>query len=218
MSTYESVLDDLNFHLAVPVKLSSTNSLSRYRQQLIAGRYDIAVVGPGLFVAPGVTQEYVPLVMAKRGVRFVIVVDEHGPISKLEDLVGASVGSLTRGSASWLVTRELLLEATPDLNMSMRVRVFRTAADCILALGSGLMEACGMAEPILQTVKQLVSIKLRALVRSEPIPGAVYLAHSEMKSVQRDTIRAYLLDRGGFLRYNPTDYRALKRRLNRALH
>lgn len=209
-STFSTFGEDLSFELDVPVRLVSSSSMDKYRQRLREGWFDIAVVGPGVFVAPRVVDNYVPLVMVDRTLDIVIAVDEEGPIKNVSDLQGKAVGTLMRGSGTWLIQRSIMREAGLDLERQVTFREFRTAKDCLLALASFQVVACGISEPILQAVEETISLSVRRLDRRQSVPAPVYLVHRELGLARRELVADYLLGRDGTKRYDPSVYAALR--------
>ena len=216
-STFSTLAEDLGFELDAPVRLVSSSSMAKYRQRLREGWFDIAVVGPGVFVAPGVSDKYVPVAMMARTLNIVIAVDDEGPIKQPSDLAGNTVGTLLRGSGTWLMQRLIIRKAGLDMERQLTLREFRTAKNCVLALSSGQVAACDISEPILQVVEGAVPITIRRLGPRESIPGPVYLVHREMVPAQRELVANYLADRGGVQPYNPAAYAALRSAMETAL-
>ena len=209
-STFSTFAEDLSFELDVPVRLVSSSSMDKYRQRLSEGWFDIAVVGPGVFVAPGVADKYVPLVMVDRTLDIVVAVDAEGPIKKVSDLAGNVVGTLLRGSGTWLTQRSIMRQSGLDLKRQVTFREFRSAKDCVLALSFGQVVACGISEPILQAVEQAVPMTIRRLSQRQRIPAPVYLVHHQTGPRQRELVADYLMDRDGTKRYDPAVYASLR--------
>lgn len=110
-------------------------------------------MGYGVFVAPGVDENYVPLLMVGRTLDIVVTVDDEGPVKNFSDLAGTVVGTLLRGLRTWLAQRSIMRRAGLDRKRHMTFREFRTAKDCVLTLSSGQVAACGISEPILRAVE-----------------------------------------------------------------
>ena len=209
-STFATFAEDLSFELDVPVRLVSSSSMAKYHQRLSEGWFDIAIVGPGVFVAPGAADEYVPLVMVDRTLNIVVAVDAEGPIKKISDLAGNLVGTLLRGSGTWLAQRLIMRRAGLDLKRQLTFREFRTAKDCVLALSYGQVVACGISEPILQAVEGTVPMTIRRLNQRQSVPAPVYLVHHQIGLAQRKLVADYLMDRDGTKRYDPAAYASLR--------
>lgn len=194
--SYGAISEDIGLELGVETRLTSSGSLELFREDLIKGRFDIALIGPGLFVTASRQQKYIPLARLINGLKFSVIVRDDSDIFQPLQLRNKTVGIVVKNSATAIVTRSLIQNAGINIHKDQKFKVFRTIHACAFALASEIIDACGVAEPVLATVQEQVKVKFRKIMESETFASSVYVAHPDVSAEKQKLLQNYLLNRG----------------------
>ncbi len=215
--TYGGLAEDLSLVLDSPVRLVSSSTMGRFRQQVEQGRWDLTLVGPGQFVGVAEPAGYLPLATTERPISFRITTLERTHIRRLPQLRGRRLGVMGPGTGSWLIAMELLQKAGLDPQRDLKIRAFASERACVHALLARLVDACSLATPVFAVLREQCPADYHLLAESPPRVGAVYAVHPGVPAQRRRLIRDYLLSRPGMRAADPADwepYRALARRFD----
>ncbi|HHI76930.1 MAG TPA: hypothetical protein ENJ94_07135 [Gammaproteobacteria bacterium] len=215
--TYAGLAEDLSLVLDSPVRLVSSSTMERFRQQIAQRRWDLTLVGPGQFVRVAEPAGYLPLATTERLITFRITTLERTHIRRLPQLRGHRLGVMGPGTGSWLIAMELLQAAGLDPHRDVRVQIYASERACVHALLARLVDACSLASPVFAVLREQCPADYFLLAESPPRAGAVYVVHPDVPAQRRRLIRDYLLDRAGMRAVAPADwepYRALARRFD----
>ncbi|RMG38521.1 MAG: hypothetical protein D6720_01215 [Gammaproteobacteria bacterium] len=216
LDTYATLAEELSLVLDSRVRLASSSSMGRFQDELAAGRWDIALVGPGQFIYYAEPAGYIPLATTERLITYRIVTLQRTHIRTLAQLRGHRLGLMWPHTGTWLVTKALLHDAQIDPRDALQTRTFASQRACIHALLIGLVDACGLATPIFKILEKERPAPYLTLSESTPHAGAVYLAHPEVDPERRQALAEYLQERPGLRPAKPEyweHYRELARRL-----
>ncbi len=201
--TYASIAEDLSLALDTRVRLVSSSSMGRYQNQLLAGRWDIALTGPGQYIYFAQPAGYLPLATTERLITYRIVTLQRTHIRTLEQLRQRRLGTMWPHTGTRSMTMALLEQARIDPRRDLHTRAFASQRACIHALLIGLVDACGLATPIFRLLEQEKPGNYLTLAESSPHAGGVYLAHPELSPDKRQALTDYLLGRPGMRRARP---------------
>lgn len=214
--TYATVAEDLSLVLDTRVRLVSSSSMGRFQDQLEAGRWDIALTGPGQYIYFAEPAGYIPLATTDRLITYRIVTLQRTHIRRLEQLRQRRLGVMWPHTGTWLMTLALLDQAKLDPRRDLHTRTFASQRACIHGLLIGLVDACGLATPVFRILAQERPADYLTLAESPPHAGGVYLAHPDLPPDKRQAVADYLLGRPGLRRARPEYwdyYRQVARRL-----
>jgi phosphonate transport system substrate-binding protein len=163
-----------------PVSLQTKSSFPAFRQLLLDGHYDIALLHPFLYADATGVQDYRPLARLREDLRAVVIARTERPIERFADLRGAAIAVPPRLSAvAQLVQHELRREglAGPD---GVRLLYQRTKPACLHAVVSDAAVACALPGFALDQLEMFSPIALDAKFETPPIPGLVLVAHGRL--------------------------------------
>lgn len=214
--TYAAIAEDLSLVLDTRVRLVSSSSMGRFQNQLEAGRWDVALTGPGQYIYFAEPASYLPLATPERLITYRIVTLQRTHIRTLEQLRQHRLGVMWPHTGTWLMTMALLDQAKIDPRQDLHTRAFASQRACIHALLIGLVDACGLATPIFRILAKEKPADYVTLAESQPHASGIYLAHPDLPPDKRQAVTDYLLERPGMRRARPEYwdyYRQIARRL-----
>lgn len=165
---------------ARPVSLQTKSSFPAFRQLLLDGHYDIALLHPFLYADATSVQDYRPLGRLREDLGAVVIVRAERRIERFADLRGQAIAVPPRLSAvAQLVRHELRRHdlAGPD---GVRLLYQRTKLACLHAVANATAEACALPGFALDQLDAFKPIALDAKFETPSIPGLVLVAHARL--------------------------------------
>ena len=165
---------------ARPVSLQTKSSFPAFRQLLLDGHYDLALLHPFLFADASTVQDYRPLGRLREDLAAIVIARAEQRIERFADLRGATIAVPPRLSAvAQLVQHELKREGLtgPD---GVRLTFHRTKSACLHAIASKAAMACALPGFVLDQLEQFRPIALEAKFATPGIPGILLVAHGRL--------------------------------------
>lgn len=207
-TTYAGIAEDLSLVLDRPVRLVSGISMFKFHQQTARQFWDLALLGPGQLSSVVKTQGYLPVARPATPITYQIVTLERSGIHSMAQLKGKRIGMMWRTTGTYLMTRDLIKKAGLDFEHDLHSMAYDSQAACVHALLIDVVEACGVATPILNILREQKPADYRALTISESLPSAAYVVHQRLSAEDRAEIADYLLSRENLVPAYPEEYRA----------
>jgi phosphonate transport system substrate-binding protein len=167
-------------HCAHPVSLKTKSTFPAFRQLLLDGHYDLALLHPYLYADVQPVQNYRPLGRLREDLAAVIVAREARRFERFADLRGQTLAVPPRLSAvAQLVQHELKREglAGPD---GVRLAFHRTKAACLHAVASDAAVACALPAFALDQLELFLPLALAPKFTTPAIPGLLLVAHGRL--------------------------------------
>lgn len=191
-SMHNVYVNDLSMLLDVDVELRSSESLEKYKQQLLNGAFDIALTEPGVYATNSRQMPYEVIAGLKHPIQYSLIVMQQSPLHALQQLSGRTVGTGFDESGTAIVARNMLQQQ--NLLQSVQLKMFNSSRSCIYQLVAGKVDACGIADPILQLLQLSLPVKFRKLDTSIQMPSTLVLANKKTLSEQKIAqLRDYFL-------------------------
>jgi ABC-type phosphate/phosphonate transport system substrate-binding protein len=162
------------------VSLQTKSTFSAFRQLLLQGHYDLAVVHPFLCADAMAAQPYRPIGRLREDLSALIVAPIERRLAQFADLRGEIVATPPRLSAVYqLVEQELAHQglAGPD---GVALELFRTKTACMHAVASGTAAACALPGFALAQLKSFEPIAMEPKFATASIPGIALIGHGRL--------------------------------------
>ncbi len=163
-----------------PVSLRTKSTFPPFRQLLLAGHYDVALLHPFLYADATEVQDYRPLGRLREDLAGIVVAPAARRVEGFADLRGRTVAVPPRLSAvAQLVQHELQREglAGPD---GVRLSFHRTKTACLHAVASDAAAACALPGFALSQVALFPALELERKFATPAIPGILLVAHGRL--------------------------------------
>lgn len=204
--TYKNITEDLSVELDTRVRLTSSRSMTDFSEKVKKGAFDIALIGPGQYIVYGRPGGYIPVASRDNQISFSLVVRRDSAIKNYQDLVGKRLGMMVEHTTTWFTASYLLAQQGVEQNQ-MTVTEYGSQQACAYALASQLVDACFMAETILNIFKERnLQIKLKTLPPKLKTINAVYVLHPDLPLEQQALIKDYFLGRSGYSEAKDSDF------------
>jgi ABC-type phosphate/phosphonate transport system substrate-binding protein len=164
----------------VPVSLQTKNGFPAFRQRLLEGHYDIALLHPFLYADAREEQDYRPLGRLEQDLSAVVIAAEGRRVAGFADLRGEVLAVPPRLSAvAQLVKHELRRDGL-DGPGGVRLTFLRTKTACLHAVVSGAAAACALPRFVLGQLDLSKPVALAAKFSTGQIPGILLVAHARL--------------------------------------
>lgn len=179
--------------LGADVQLKSRATFEAFRADLLAGRFDVALVHPFLLVEASVEPGYVPLAKPDEELRAILVSQALDPLQDLTALRGRTVALPPRLSgASYLVTAALV-DAGLEPGSDVALRYYPDKVSCLHAVAIGAAAVCGIPSFLAGQLDPLRRMQLRPVWRSEPVANLAFVAHPRLSPERRRALQRAML-------------------------
>lgn len=159
-----------------PVALSTAPDFKRFQRRVLAGEFDLYLVGPGPGWQAHVDRGHEVLTVSRRPLRILIVAAHDGPVQRIGDLKGRSVAVIDPLTVTSQTTVAMLRQGGLEPGRDVRVRFEKIPFNAVQAVAFGELEAAGVPDPIYPTFPEDIRRKLRIVARSEEMPAVLFMA------------------------------------------
>lgn len=176
------------------VKLATASNMDKYRNRVINGDFDIALIAP-LDIEPVVDKGgYIPL--ARRPSRPAsIVVTNDSIIKHVEDLHGKTIG-LPAGTPVDIILQLKLRALGFVNNKNIHFKEFNNVHACLHKLLLKSVDACGSPSGVgigLKFFQKKMKIDFREIMKTEAFPHMLFVAHPRLSLAERETLTNAIL-------------------------
>jgi phosphonate transport system substrate-binding protein len=184
---------ELKAALGVDIQLRTSETFEKFRQELVVGTYDIALVHPFLYLDAHAAEGYLAIARVDQELRAVILSRGAGPVRTLAELRGQSLALPPRGSGvSYLLRLAMLEEGLKD-GIDLKLRHHQTKVSCLHAVAAGDAAGCVVPSFLGDQVQAIAEMQLAPIWQSEPIKSLVIAVHPRLPTEARDAVRARIL-------------------------
>jgi len=178
--------------LKKPVKLSTATKMDKFRDRVMKGTFDIALIPP-LDIVPIVDEGgYIPLARRK-STPASIVVTEDSSIKKVADLQGKTLG-LPDGTPVNIILQLTLNDRGFVGGNAIDFKLFNNVQACLHKLLLKSVDACGSASgTAIKMFQNKMNIKFREIMQTEAFPHMLFVAHPRLSSAERHTLTQLIL-------------------------
>lgn len=179
LTTYEPLRQHLAARLQRPVDVSTAPSYKEFIQRSLAGEYDLLVMGSGMGRFVEKKAGYVPLVVSRREVRALLLVDAESKLARVADLRNRRVVTLDPFTVSSQLGAQLLRNGGLDPERDVRFILTATSFNAAQAVIHGEAEAAVVQSLLFTQLSAEMRAKLRPLAESSAIAGITFYARKE---------------------------------------
>lgn len=163
-----------------PVSLKTKSTFSAFRDLLLVGHYDLALLHPFLYADAAAVQDYRPLGRLREDLAAVLVARAGRRVASFADLRGQTIAVPPRLSAvAQLVEHELARDglAGPD---GVHLAFHRSKTACLHAVASDLAAACALPPFALDQLAAFAPVAMEPKFQTPAIPGLVLVVHGRL--------------------------------------
>jgi ABC-type phosphate/phosphonate transport system substrate-binding protein len=172
-----------------PVSLQTKSGFPAFRQRLLEGHYDVALLHPFLYADAREEQDYRPLGRLAEDLAAIVVAAHERPLERFADLRGEVLAVPPRLSAvAQLVQYELRRDGL-DGEGGVQLAYHRTKAACLYAVANGTAAACALPGFALSQLDLLEPIRMTPKFSTATIPGILMVAHGRLGGGQVAALR-----------------------------
>ncbi len=204
-STYTEVANDFSLVMDKDVRLIGSRSTHQFVDNFKRGIYDIALTSNVSQILFGEEQGYLPIARRKLLISYRIITRQDSDIHKLQDLRDKTLGLSELTFSASTVALYLLHMAGIDRSYGIKLRHLSTQPTCAYALISGLIDACGVASPVLSLIMDENPGKFRSIARSKLFTNAHFVVHRDVPKDKRQQLTEYLINRPGYIPSSDAD-------------
>ena len=164
-----------------PVRLGTATDMDKFRNRVIRGDFDIALIPP-LDIVPIVDKGgYIPLAR-KPSNPATIVVSIDSALKQVEDLQGKTVG-LPEGTPVSIILQLTLRERGFTGDKNIHFQDVKNVQACLHKLLLKLVDACGSPSGIgigLKMFQNKMGRKFRVIMQTQAFPHMLFVAHPRL--------------------------------------
>jgi ABC-type phosphate/phosphonate transport system substrate-binding protein len=175
LTTYEPLRQHLAASLKQPVEATTAPNYKEFIKRSLAGEYDLLVMGSGLGRYLEKEAGYVPLVVSRREIRALLLVDAQSRLASIADLKNGRVATLDPFIVAAQLGSQLLRQGGLHPERDVRFSVVTTPFNAAQAVILGEAEAAVVPSFLLTQLTGEMRARLRVLAESPAIAGiAIY--------------------------------------------
>jgi phosphonate transport system substrate-binding protein len=188
---------DFEIATGSPVQLRTKDTIEKFADELAAGRYDLVLGHPFLYVDAHAKQGYQPLARIDQELRAVIVSRSPGKLAGLAELRGQTLAMPAKQTAAaYLVWLEIMDQGLrPEIDIF--IRYFDNKISCLHAVAAGDADGCVVPSFVIGQLAEIDQLKLKPIWQSAPISGLVLAAHPRLSEELRQRLRGRILGWSG---------------------
>ena len=189
---YASVALSFSELLKRPVKLGTAKGIDRFRERVLDGAFDIALIPPLGIVSIVDEGGFIPLARRKSKPAS-IVVTEDSIIKQAADLQGKTLG-LPEGTPVNIFLQLTLNDKGFVGDKSISFKLFNNVQACLHKLLLKTVDACGSGSgAAINMFQHKMDIKLREIMRTNAFPHMLFVAHPRLSSTERELLTQAIL-------------------------
>ncbi|RMG33545.1 MAG: phosphate/phosphite/phosphonate ABC transporter substrate-binding protein [Gammaproteobacteria bacterium] len=212
-TTYQTIAEELSLVLDRDVRLQTARSIPEFLKRLRQHRYDIALAGIGHYLMVAEPAGYIPLAHRENPLHYVLVTPQESPLRDIDDLRGRRLGLMPPQNGTSIAGQLILRDHGLDPQKDLTVVRLGSQQGCIHAMLTAQVDACAIAEPVVETFEAMMNRHFRILARSEDLPNVSYLASPLLAPDQIEALRDYFSDREHFVAARPSHYSHFRKRI-----
>ena len=175
VTAYEPLRAHLEERLGRPVVLTTAPDFIAFLERCLRKEYDAVVLGPGLGRFVQTEAGYQPLIVTKRNVKALVIVERNAPYASLRDLAGKQVAMLDPMIVLSQLGRETFRRAGMQPERDYRIQVVKSPSNAVHAVLQGEAEAGVTTANLVPQLAEDMKHRLRVLAESREIPGLMFM-------------------------------------------
>jgi len=192
ISAYQPLRSHLEKKLQSPVQLTTAPDFVTFLERCLRREYDVVVLGPGLGRFIQAETGYQPLIVTKRNVKALVLVDRNAPYTRLKDLSGKRVAMLEPMIVLSQLGKEVFLKAGMLPDRDYRIHLVKSPSNAVHAVLQGEVEAGVTTANLVPQLGEDIRHKLKVLAESREIPGLMFMV-SPSPALRPEHVRNILL-------------------------
>jgi phosphonate transport system substrate-binding protein len=189
---FAPALTALSSSVDLPVYLRTASNFDTFSDALTSSTFDIMIIQPFDFNKAR-QHGYLPLAGMKNRLEGTFFVLDNSPYKTVADFRGQVVAMPPEDSAQSHLGRHALLQAGFKLGSDITIDYRKTHDSCLQQVQHGAAAACITAERTLPMLPRELSQGLRAVGKTEKVPGILIMAHKRLPTAMREQLQAEII-------------------------
>lgn len=174
-AAYQPLRAHLEESLQRPVALTTAPDFVTFLERCLRREYDAIVLGPGLGRFAQAEAGFQPLVVTKRNIKALVIVERHASHAGLKDLSGKRVAMLDPMIGLSQLGKEVFLQSGMLPERDYRIQVVKSPSNAVHAVLQGEAEAGVTTTNLIPQLADDMRRRLRIIAESREIPGLVFM-------------------------------------------
>lgn len=193
-TSFQSFRDFLGEKSASKVVLGTAPNYERFLQQMLAGDFDIAFVGPHSSLLAAQKAGYIPLFKCEGAMQAVLIVDKNSPFQKPQDLKGKMVALPDVHTLGAMLGTEMFRppQVSNAVDVSFKYNDFSNTAALMLLRGDA--SAAVVIQAALKIMSPEIQNNVRVLAESKPVPHMMLIVHPRVSAEKRQKFHDAILE------------------------
>jgi phosphonate transport system substrate-binding protein len=193
-TSFQSFRDYLGEKSGSKVVLDTAPNYEKFLQQLLAGEFDIAFVGPHSSLLAAQKAAYSGLFKCEGSMQAVLIVDRNGPYQKAQDLRGKQVALPDPHTLGAMLGAEMFRppQVAAAVDVSFKYNDFSNTAALMLLRGDAA--AAVVIQSALKIMSPEIQNNVRVLAESKAVPHMVIIVHQRVNAEKRQKLHDAILE------------------------
>ena len=193
-TSFQSFRDYLGEKSGSKVVLDTAPNYEKFLQQLLAGEFDIAFVGPHSSLLAAQKAGYSGLFKCEGSMQAVLIVDRNGPYQKAQDLRGKQVALPDPHTLGAMLGAEMFRppQVAAAVDVSFKYNDFSNTAALMLLRGDAA--AAVVIQSALKIMSPEIQNNVRVLAESKAVPHMVIIVHQRVNAEKRQKLHDAILE------------------------
>lgn len=193
-TSFQTLRDYIGEKSGSKVVLDTAPNYERFLQQLLAGDFDIAFVGPHSSLLAAQKAGYSHLFKCEGGMRAVLIVDRNSPFKKPQDLKGKMVALPDVHTLGAMLGSEFFRPplTSPAVEVNFKYNDFSNTAAMMLLRGDA--SAAVVIQATLGLMSPEIQNNIRVVAESKLVPHMVVVVHPRISAERRQKLHDSILE------------------------
>jgi phosphonate transport system substrate-binding protein len=175
VTAYQPLRAHLEEKLQRPVVLTTAPDFITFLERCLRKEYDAIVLGPGLGRFLQTEAGYLPVVVTRRNIKALVIVERHAPYTGLKDLSGKRVALLDPMLALSQLGKEIFRLNGLQPERDLQFHVVKSPSNAVHAVLQGEVDAGVTTANLIPQLEDDLRLRLRILAESREIPGLMFM-------------------------------------------
>lgn len=175
VTAYQPLRTYLEEELKRPVVLTTAPDFITFIERCLRKEYDAIIIGPGLGRLVQTEAGYRPIIVTKRNIKALVIVERNSPYDNPKALSGKRVAMLDPMVVLSQLGMDALRQAGMQPGRDYRIQVVKSPSNAIHAVLQGEVEAGVTTANLVPQLSDDTKHRLRILAESREIPGLMFM-------------------------------------------
>ncbi len=175
VTAYQPLRMHLENKLGHPVVLTTAPDFITFLERCLRKEYDAIVLGPSLGRFVQTEAGYQPLVVTKRNIKALVIVERNAPYAGLKDLSGKRVAMLDPMLALSQLGKEVFRQSGLQPERDLHIHTVKSPSNAVHSVLQGEVEAGVTTANLIPQLDDDMRLRLRILAESREIPGLMFM-------------------------------------------